>query len=59
MCFHKWHEYCPLDAQYKRYSSSAPSVIAARHRINDVYYAFADAEALIVFGLVKSNMAMS
>ena len=42
--FHKWHKYEPLDVQYVRYAESNPSVIAAGHKICDVYHAFANAK---------------
>lgn len=42
--FHKWHKYEPLDTQYIRFARCVPSVIAAGHKICDVYYAFANAK---------------
>ena len=47
--FQDWYKYAPLDAQYLRYSSTQPSVIAAGHKIEDVYNAFADATAWFTF----------
>lgn len=41
--FHKWHEYAPLDGQYVKYADSEPSIIAASHKIEDVYYCFCNA----------------
>ena len=41
--FHKWSKYEPLDAQYVRYASSNPSVVASGHKICDVYHTFANA----------------
>lgn len=43
--FHEWHSYAPIDSQYVKYSSSEPSIIAAGHKIEDVYYCFANARA--------------
>lgn len=42
--FHKWQKYEPLDSQYVKYSKTNSSVIAAGHKICDVYYAFANAK---------------
>ena len=42
--FHKWHNYEPLDTDYVKYGESDPSVIAAGHKIGDVYYTFANAK---------------
>ena len=42
--FHKWHKYEPLDVQYARFAENDPSVIAAGHKICDVYHAFANAK---------------
>lgn len=42
--FHKWHQYEPLDTQYTKYSKENPSIIAAGHKIEDVYRAFANAK---------------
>lgn len=41
--FFNWFGYAPTDAQYVRYSQEKPSVIAAVHKIEDVYYGFANA----------------
>ena len=41
--FHKWHEYEPNDSQYVRYAAENSSIIAAAHKIVDVYYSFANA----------------
>ena len=43
--FHKWHEYEPLDTDYVKYGESDPSVIAAAHKIGDVYHTFANAKS--------------
>lgn len=47
--FLKWKDYAPWIVQYCRYSSSNPSVIAAGHKIEDVYYAFTNARANFLF----------
>lgn len=46
--YNSWHEYEPIDAQYVRYIISAPSVLAAGHKINDVYHTFCDARASLL-----------
>lgn len=43
-----WHLYEPLDAQYVRYIKENPSVLAAGHKINDVYHAFCDARGSLM-----------
>lgn len=43
--FHEWHSYAPIDAQYVKYADSEPSVVAAGHKIEDVYYCFVNARA--------------
>lgn len=43
-----WHEYEPIDAQYVRYILTDPSVLAAGHKINDVYHTFCDARASLL-----------
>lgn len=47
--FQKWHKYAPLDTQYIKYAESNPSVIAAGHKIDDVYYAYCNARASFMF----------
>lgn len=47
--FFVWHNYRPLDVQYLRYASCNPSVIAAGHKIDDVFLAFANARASFLF----------
>lgn len=47
--FHKWHKYAPLDTQYIKYAKSNPSVIAAGHKIDDVYQAYCSARASFMF----------
>lgn len=47
--FHKWHKYAPLDTQYIKYAANNPSVIAAGHKIDDVYQAYCSARASFVF----------
>lgn len=42
--FHKWHNYEPLDSDYVKYGEKDPSVIAAGHKIVDVYHTFANAK---------------
>ena len=51
--FHKWHEYEPMDAQYERYIEN-PSVLAAGHKINDVYHTFCDARAGMIYSACKN-----
>lgn len=46
--FESWHEYEPIDTQYVRYIMSDPSVLAAGHKINDVYHAFCDARGSLL-----------
>lgn len=43
--FFEWHDYAPMDAQYVRYADADPSIVAAGHKIEDVFYAFANARA--------------
>lgn len=52
--FHRWHEYEPIDTQYARYAKTDPSVIAAGHKIVDVYYAFADARAMFIYSFSEN-----
>lgn len=42
--FHKWHNYEPIDTDYVKYAETNPSVIAASHKIGDVYHSFANAK---------------
>lgn len=44
----EWHDYEPLDAQYVRYIKSDPSILAAGHKINDVYHTFCDARGSVM-----------
>jgi len=37
-----------MDAQYVRYADSDPSIVAAGHKIEDVFYAFANARASFI-----------
>lgn len=46
--FENWHEYEPMDTQYVRYIKTDPSVLAAGHKINDVYHTFCDARASLL-----------
>ena len=43
-----WYDYEPMDAQYMRYIKSDPSVLAAGHKINDVYHTFCDARGSLL-----------
>lgn len=43
LSFQEWREYTPLDTQYIRYADSNPGVVAAGHKIEDVYYCFSNA----------------
>lgn len=47
--FNEWHDYEPMDAQYVRYIKTDPSVLAAGHKINDVYHAFCDARGSVMY----------
>lgn len=47
--FHDWHNYEPQEVQYAKYAQKDPSVIAAGHKIVDVYYAYANARASFIF----------
>lgn len=49
-----WHEYEPMDAQYVRYIISDPSILAAGHKINDVYHTFCDARASLLYANYKN-----
>ena len=41
--FHKWHDLEPRETDYTKYGETDPSVIAAGHKIGDVYNTFANA----------------
>lgn len=43
--FYKWKDYIPTEVQYAKYAESNPSLIAAGHKIVDVFYAFTNARA--------------
>ncbi len=43
--FLEWYGYAPMDTQYVRYADSDPSIVASGHKIEDVFYAFANARA--------------
>lgn len=47
--FHKWQRYAPLDIQYLKYAENNPSLVAVGHKIEDVYQAFCDARASLIF----------
>lgn len=47
--FETWHEFEPMDAQYVRFIISDPSVLAAGHKINDVYHTFCDARGSLLY----------
>lgn len=47
--FQRWFQFEPKEVQYLKYSETTPSLIAAGHKITDVYYAFAEAHSS--FGL--------
>ena len=59
--FFEWHGYAPMDAQYVKYADSYPSIVAAGHKIEDVFYAFANARASFIhansddFGDISSS----
>ena len=63
--FHKWHEYEPNDSQYVRYAAENSSIIAAAHKIVDVYYSFANARCSFMdagaenYGDISSNDELS
>lgn len=41
--FHEWSKFEPGDTDYTKYGENNPSIIAAAHKIVDVYYGFANA----------------
>lgn len=43
-----WYLYEPLDTQYVRYIKENPSVLAAGHKIGDVYNTFCDARGSLM-----------
>ncbi len=47
--FFKWDKYAPLDVQYFKYAESNPSIIAAGHKIYDVFIGFYNARASLMF----------
>jgi len=47
--FYKWKDYIPTEVQYAKYAESNPSLIAAGHKIVDVFYAFTNARASFMF----------
>lgn len=47
--FHTWKKYAPIDGQYVKYAETEPSVVAVGHKIDDVYYSFANARASLLF----------
>ena len=63
--FFAWHGYAPMDGQYVKYSDENPSVIAAGHKIEDVFYSFANARASFMnadaedFGDISSDDEIS
>jgi hypothetical protein len=50
--FHKWKDYAPKEVQYLKFAESEPSVIAAGHKIEDVYFAFSYARASLLYSHV-------
>lgn len=52
--FHKWHNYAPLDIQYAKYAETNPSILAAGFKIQDVYYAYANARASFMYANSKN-----
>lgn len=65
LSFQKWREYTPLDTQYIRYADRNPSVVAAGHKIEDVYYCFANARCSFMnagasnFGDISADTELS
>lgn len=63
--FFDWHGYAPTDFQYVKYADTEPSLIAAGHKIEDVFYSFANARASFVdadaenFGDISDDDALS
>ena len=47
--FHKWLEYAPLDIQYLKYAENNPALVAVGHKIEDVYQAFCNARASLIY----------
>ena len=43
-----WFAYTPMDMQYVRYSDNNPSIIAAGHKISDVYSGFCNARSSFI-----------
>ncbi len=52
--FHEWNKYWPTEGQYIRYADSNPSIIAAAHKISDVYYAYASARASFIYSFSEN-----
>lgn len=63
--FFNWHDFAPTDIQYVLFAESEPSIIAAGHKIDDVFYSFANARASFIdsfadnFGDISDNDALS
>lgn len=43
-----WKTYTPMDVQYVRYGNNDPSIVAAGHKIEDVYYGFCNARCSFI-----------
>lgn len=43
--FFKWFEYRPYDTDYVKYAEHSPHLVATAHKIEDVFYAFANARS--------------
>lgn len=46
--FHYWNLYGPADPQYARFAENEPWLIAAGHKIEDVYFSFCNARASLL-----------
>ena len=63
--FFSWHEYAPSDIHYVLFSESAPYLIATGHKIDDVFYCFANARVSFLhsfsdnFGDISDNDDLS
>lgn len=43
--FQDWYNYRPFDVDYAKYAEHDPHIVATAHKIEDVYYAFANARS--------------
>lgn len=52
--FFDWFGYAPQDSHYVKYAETNPSIIAAGHKIDDVFSVFASARALLLNANVQN-----